>query len=132
MADADPPNESDDGEAPADGDIDAPDAHTFDEQVANGEIQEHQQRKRNGESENPALGRAATQHDRADLVSYRAQRITRLNNRMSRCRFDGALRAFRVHAVASEHRIDACELKEGATKLRNRRLLDPRTQAIYG
>src|SRR5271154_3586753 len=104
MADADPPNESDDSEAPADGNVDAPDAQTFDEQVANGEIQEHQQRKRNGESEKPALGRAVTQHDRAYLVNYRAQRITRLNNRMSRCRFNGALRAFRVHEVASEHR----------------------------
>ncbi len=103
VADADPPHEIDDGEAPADGDVDAPDAYALNQQVANGEIQEHQQREGNRETEDPALGRAASEHNGADLVGDSAQRITRLNNRMSRCRFDGTLRAFRVHVVASEH-----------------------------
>ena len=34
VADADPPHEVDDGEAPTDWDVDAPDANAFDEQVA--------------------------------------------------------------------------------------------------
>src|ERR1700683_807476 len=68
VPDPNPPQKMEKGEPPADGDINAPDAHTFDEQIANGEIQQHQQREGNRKTENPALGRAASEHDRTDLV----------------------------------------------------------------
>ena len=37
VADTDPPDEVDDGEAPADGDVDAPDADALDDQPADGD-----------------------------------------------------------------------------------------------
>ena len=46
VADADPPDEVDDVEGPADGDVVAPDADAGHQQVADGHVQDHQQRRR--------------------------------------------------------------------------------------
>ncbi len=68
VADANPPNEIDDGESPADGDVDAPDADAFGKKVRHGNEQEHYQEKCAGKSENPPFRRTAGEHDGADLV----------------------------------------------------------------
>ena len=84
VANSDPPDEIDNREAPADGYIDAPDAHTFNQQIANREVQKHQKGKGDRKAEKPALRRAASEHNRADLVGYRAKRMPRLDDRVSR------------------------------------------------
>ena len=43
MADADPPDEVDDGEAPGDGNVYTPNADAFDKQIGNREKQQHEQ-----------------------------------------------------------------------------------------
>src|SRR3984893_2217348 len=68
MANANPPDEIDDSKAPADGDIDAPDAYTLGKKVGHGNEQQHYQDKRAGKSENPPFRRTAGEHDRADFV----------------------------------------------------------------
>ena len=85
VTNSDPPDEIDDRKAPADRDIDAPDAHALHQQVRHAiKFSSINRAERDGEAENPARGRAASQHNRADLVRYRSKRMPRLNNRMSR------------------------------------------------
>ena len=57
VADTDPPDEVDDGEAPADRDVDAPDADAPEKQVADGEQHHHRQHEAEAEADEPAVGR---------------------------------------------------------------------------
>ena len=81
VADTDPPDEVDDGESPTDGNVDAPDADAFDEQVGDGEQQHHGQQERDAEADEPAVRSGTSQHDRADLVGDRAKGVARLDDR---------------------------------------------------
>src|SRR5712692_4380385 len=80
MPDTDPPHEVDDREAPADGDVDAPDASSFDKQVAEREQQHHGHEEAGSETDDPPERRRTCQHDGADLVGNRAERIPRLDD----------------------------------------------------
>src|ERR1700693_4208031 len=80
MPDTDPPHEVDDREAPADGDVDAPNACAFDKQVAEREQQHHRHEEAGSEADDPAERGRTRQHDGADLVGNRAERIPRLDD----------------------------------------------------
>jgi len=68
MADPDPPDEVDDGEAPRHGDIDAPNPNAGGEEIGDGVEQQHHQGERQPEAEEPTPRRSAGEHDGADLV----------------------------------------------------------------
>src|SRR6266851_4414816 len=80
MADTDPPHEVDDREAPADGDIDAPNASSFNKQVAEREQQHHRHEEASSEADDPPERGRPRKHDGADLVGNRAERIPRLDD----------------------------------------------------
>ena len=75
MADTDPPDEVDDGEAPRGWDTNPPDTHTLDHKQGYNHVQEHQQGKCDQETDYPARGRAASEHDGANLIGYRSKRM---------------------------------------------------------
>ena len=82
VADADPPDEVDDVEAPADRDVDAPDADARRRtgrrsRYSSSIISTNAMR----EADEPAARRPPGQHDRADLVGDRARRCARLDDR---------------------------------------------------
>src|ERR1700675_1356456 len=80
MADTDPPHEVHDREAPADGDVDAPNASSFDKQVAEREQQHHGHQEAGSEADNPPERGRPCQHDGADLVGNRAERVAGLDD----------------------------------------------------
>src|SRR5712664_2449796 len=80
MPDPNPPYEVDDREAPSDGDIDAPNASTFNKQVAEREQQHHRHEEAGSEADNPPERGRPRQHDGADLVGDRAERIAGLDD----------------------------------------------------
>ena len=77
VADTDPPDEVDDVERPADGNVVAPDADARQQQVADGHVQDHQQHERDEEPEEPADRRALGQHDVADRFGDGVERVPR-------------------------------------------------------
>ncbi len=77
VADADPPHEVDDGEAPGHRDVDAPDADALEQQIADGVEQHHHEREGDGEADPPAARRPPRQRDGADLVRDRAEGVAR-------------------------------------------------------
>ena len=81
VADADPPNEIDDGEAPANGYIDAPNTRALHDQVADRKQHHHRERETNGEAHDPTHGRGTRQHNGADLVGYCGKSVSRLDDR---------------------------------------------------
>src|SRR5262249_44341413 len=70
-----------DGEPPRYGDVNAPDAHASDQQIADGEAEQHHEQERECETRDPAGRRAARQHDRADLVGDRPEGVTGADHR---------------------------------------------------
>src|SRR5271155_2095607 len=78
MANANPPNEIDDGESPRDGNADSPDAHTFEQEICDGDVEDHQQAEADGKTNHPALRRASSEDDRADFVRNAAEGLARL------------------------------------------------------
>ena len=76
VADADPPDEVDDREAPGDRDVDAPDADALDEQIGD---RDHAAASTSANAtpkpSHQPTRRLARQHDRADLVGDRAERV---------------------------------------------------------
>ena len=92
VADADPPDEVDDREAPADRDVDAPDADADDEQVGD------RRRAAASPARTTARSRSTSravvgprQHDRADLVGDRAEACGPARGRAGRARPDRLL-----------------------------------------
>src|SRR5579872_4685211 len=81
MADADPPNEIDDGKSPTNGNIDSPNAYATNEKIADGIQQNHRNEERDAETEQPAVGHGPGQHDRTDLVGDRGKGMPGLDNR---------------------------------------------------
>ncbi len=81
MADADPPDEVDDCESPPDGDVDAPDARAFQEQVTERVQQHHRDHEAGTEADHPSHGRRAGQHDCADLVGHGGKRVPGFDDR---------------------------------------------------
>src|SRR6266567_3071596 len=75
MADADPPDKVDDGEAPSDGDGDAPDADAFEEEVSDGEQHHHGEHEGDAEAKEPSVGGGTGQHDGADLFRDRTESV---------------------------------------------------------
>src|SRR5205814_1214686 len=71
VANTDPPHEIDDREAPADGDVDAPDTRAFDDQPADGNGHHPHDTEGDQKSNIPAEGGWAGQDDRADFVGDR-------------------------------------------------------------
>src|SRR5579859_1061112 len=80
MSDTDPPDKVDDGEAPADGDVDAPNAGALHEQVAEREQQHHRDQETGSEADDPPKRGRARQHDGADLVGNRGERMPGLDD----------------------------------------------------
>src|SRR5262249_37233272 len=71
----------DDGEPPRHRDVNAPDAHAFDQQIADGEAEQHYEQERDCEARDPAGRRAARQNNRADLVGDRPEVVTGVDHR---------------------------------------------------
>src|SRR5260370_29315428 len=80
MPNTDPQHEVDDREAPADGDIDAPNPGSFNKQVAEREQQHHGYKEARSETNDPPERGRPRQHDGADLVGNRAERIPGLDD----------------------------------------------------
>src|SRR5215471_16286505 len=81
MANADPPDEVNDRETPADGDIDAPDPGASKEQVAEREQQHHRDQKASSEADNPSHRSGPGQHYGADFVRNRGEGMPGFNDR---------------------------------------------------
>ncbi len=91
VADADPPDEVDDVEAPADRDVDAPDPHPLGEEDGDRPEEHHDQREGDAEAQVPPL-RHAGEDDRADLVGDRGGGVPRRHDRrLLRLRPDGGV-----------------------------------------
>ncbi len=105
VPDADPPDEVDDREAPADGYVDAPDADAFVKHVGDGEMQDHDQGEGHREADPPAARDGIGQHDGADLVRDRGEGMAWSDDRRrAMLRLERLLRLLR-HAA---HRVDGC------------------------
>ena len=83
VADTDPPDEVDDGEAPADGDGHAPDADALQEEIADGIEHHHREHEADAEADEPAVRSGTGQHDRADFFRDRAEGVSGLDDRSS-------------------------------------------------
>ena len=81
VADADPPDEVDDREAPADRDVDAPDPRALDQQPGHGHAQHAHDHEADGHDDEPGQRRVAAEDDVADLVADRGERMARLDER---------------------------------------------------
>src|SRR4030088_3518823 len=81
MTNAYPPHEIDDGKAPADGDVDAPDADALDDEPADGDGQHAHEAEGNQKPDIPAERRWTRQNDRTDLVCDRPVGIPRPDHR---------------------------------------------------
>src|SRR5579872_333948 len=81
VADTDPPHEIDDGEAPADGNVDAPDTHALQDQVADGDVHHAKNAECNQKADVPAKRSGPRQNYSADLVRDRAIRMPRTKYR---------------------------------------------------
>jgi hypothetical protein len=79
VADADPPDEVDDVEAPAHGDVGPPQPDALEEEAGHGEEQQHQEREADREADEPAHGRPALEDDAADLVGDAAEVVAGLD-----------------------------------------------------
>src|SRR5207342_1626548 len=66
VADADPPDEVDDREAPADRDVDAPDPRALDQQPGHGHAQPAHDHEADGDDDEPGQRRVAAEDDVAD------------------------------------------------------------------
>src|ERR1700746_3592520 len=87
MSDTDPPHEVDDGEAPTDGDVNAPDADASQKQVAERVQQHHGRQEAHSEAHHPSHRRGTGQHDRADLVGYGREGMPGLDDRRPLVRY---------------------------------------------
>ena len=81
MADTDPPNEVDDGESPADGNVHTPDAHALVEEPAHRKQEPLQDDEADEHAEDPAAHDRALQHNSADLLGERGKRMPRPDDR---------------------------------------------------
>ena len=81
VADTDPPDEVDDVERPADRDVVSPDADTGQQQVADGQVQDHQQHECDEEAEEPADRCALREHDVTDGLGHRLEGVPGLDDR---------------------------------------------------
>src|SRR5579871_235392 len=81
MANADPPHEVDDRKAPADRNVDAPDADALEEQVGQGEQQHHRHQEADPKADEPSCRGRPRQYDRADFVGDRAEREAGFDDR---------------------------------------------------
>ena len=86
VADADPPHEVDNREAPADRNVDAPYARAHEQQVGDGDHEHVDERERDAEAEPPSERRPARQDDRADLVGDGREGMARRDDRRTRPR----------------------------------------------
>ena len=68
MADADPPDEVQDIQSPADRNVDAPQTNPFEQKLRDRQQQQLEKHKRDRKANEPADRRLALQDDRADLV----------------------------------------------------------------
>src|SRR5882724_6367875 len=80
MTNPDPPHEVHDGKSPADGDIDSPDANAFVEQIADGDREQHKQKKGTGEYDHPEQRRASRENDSADFFRDRRVCVSRCDH----------------------------------------------------
>ena len=87
MADTNPPDEIDNREAPADGNIDAPDARALDEEPTDGDGHEAREAKCNGEADEPTERSGASQNDGADLIRDRGVGMARPQHRREAANF---------------------------------------------
>jgi hypothetical protein len=101
VTDADPPDEVDDVEAPADRDVDAEDADAAEHQVADGVEQHQQQQAADDEANPPGARQPRTQHDGADLVGDRAEGEARADDRRALARRAHPLPSFRSAGFGS-------------------------------
>src|SRR5262249_45472283 len=81
VADADPPNEIDDGESPADGNVDAPDARALCEEPADGDSHQGREAESNYKTHIPTEGSWAGKNDRTDLIGDRTEGVSRSQHR---------------------------------------------------
>jgi hypothetical protein len=70
VTDTDPPDEVENVDAPGDGNVDAPQSDTDEQQVRHRQQHQLKQRKRDRKAEEPRQRRLSFQDDRADLVGH--------------------------------------------------------------
>src|SRR5437899_1528609 len=105
MANADPPDEVDDGQSPPHRDIHAPDADARDEQMTDGEKEQHHQAKGQAKAKPPAPRRRLRERDRANLVGDGAKRVPGTKDGRSLVRRSRLIAWFTlIHALASVKR----------------------------
>src|ERR1019366_8489801 len=73
VTDTDPPDEVDDGEAPAYGDVDTPDADANQEQVSNRRHQNRHQAHADGQARQPAQAYRPGQHGIGNRIGHRTE-----------------------------------------------------------
>ena len=81
VADTDPPDKIDDGEAPADGDRDAPNADALEEQITDGKQQHHGQAGTGRQSRRTSRVGRGTSSTITDFVRDGGKRVPRLDDR---------------------------------------------------
>jgi hypothetical protein len=77
VADTDPPDEVDDVEGPADGNVVAPNPDTGEQQLDDRHVEDHQEQERDCESQEPPNRCPVREDDPADLVRNRTEGMTR-------------------------------------------------------
>src|SRR5258708_31112792 len=81
VADSDPPDEVNDRKAPCNRNLNAPDPHAHSEEVRDGIKEQHHERERSGEAQNPPPRRTADQNNRADLIRHGSEVVSVADDR---------------------------------------------------
>ncbi len=105
VADADPPDEVDDVERPADRNVVAPDPDALGQQVGERDRQAHQKHERDARDDEPRERRVLRQDDRRQLVGDRPEAVPRRDDRQRRAKvvLCGYWEAFhKIHSVHSD------------------------------
>src|SRR5215470_8080 len=80
MAYTDPPDEVDDSKAPSDGDVDAPDACAFEDEVSDGIEHHHRCQEEDAKADKPSVGGRTRQDNGADFFGNRTEGVAGCDN----------------------------------------------------
>src|SRR6185503_1403046 len=80
VTDSDPPDEVENVDAPRDGNVDAPESDTDEDEVRHREQHQLEESERDCKAEEPRQRRLALQDDRADLVGHRCKGQPRIDD----------------------------------------------------
>src|SRR5581483_5355723 len=81
VANTDPPHKIDDGKAPSDRDIDAPDTNAFEQQITDGSVEHAEDRSTKSNNQDPKDRRVLGKHNAGDAVRDRAEGLAGADDR---------------------------------------------------